>query len=121
MKVNQFGVELIKEIPLIIEDGRIYISLDYKVSIHNCPCGCGQKVVLPIDPRGWSILFNGETISFSPSIGNWSLDCKSHYFITKNRVEWVQDKDEKSENKNFRRKKKNVKSKIRTFSISSNR
>ncbi|MFC4855982.1 DUF6527 family protein [Actinophytocola glycyrrhizae] len=24
--------------------------------------------------------FNGETVSLSPSIGNWSFPCRSHYY-----------------------------------------
>ena len=34
------------------------------------------------------MIYNGETISLKPSVGNWSFDCKSHYWIINNDVEW---------------------------------
>ena len=44
--------------------------------------------VTPLSPADWSLTFNGETISLEPSIGSWSLECKSHYWITNNNVRW---------------------------------
>ncbi|MFG2767453.1 DUF6527 family protein [Streptomyces rubiginosohelvolus] len=31
---------------------------------------------------------NGENVSLTPSIGNWSLPCRSHYWICDGRVRW---------------------------------
>ncbi len=31
-------------------------------------------------------IFDGKTVTLYPSIGNWNLPCRSHYFITKNKV-----------------------------------
>lgn len=74
--------------PDIIEDGILYISLDYGTVIHNCACGCGNEVNTPLSPTAWKMIYNGESISLKPSIGNWSFDCKSHYWITKNKIKW---------------------------------
>lgn len=74
--------------PDIIEDGILYISLNYGTVIHKCACGCGSEVNTPLTPTGWKMLYNGEAISLKPSVGNWSFDCKSHYWITNNEVEW---------------------------------
>lgn len=74
--------------PDIIEDGILYISLDYGTVIHKCPCGCGSEVNTPLTPTGWKMIYNGEVISLKPSVGNWSFECKSHYWITNNMVEW---------------------------------
>ena len=52
-------------------------------------CGCGKEVVTPIRPNKWTLSFDGESVSLSPSIGSWSLECQSHYFIRKNRIRWV--------------------------------
>jgi hypothetical protein len=30
--------------------------------------------------------FDGETVSISPSIGNWSFACQSHYILANGRV-----------------------------------
>jgi hypothetical protein len=45
--------------------------------------------VTPLSPIDWSLTFDGETITLDPSIGNWSFECKSHYFIRKNKVVWA--------------------------------
>lgn len=75
-------------IPDIIEEGFLFVSLEYCTAIHNCVCGCGGKVVTPISPTDWQMYFNGRTITLTPSIGNWNFDCKSHYFIRGSEVEW---------------------------------
>lgn len=89
MRVDQYSVEVVNQIPTIIENGILYVSFLYNVSVHNCPCGCGEQVIILINPNGWSIKYNGEEVSFSPSIGNWTFECKSHYYITNNRVNWI--------------------------------
>jgi hypothetical protein len=83
MKITHKFVEFIPE---QIEEGVLYISIEYCTAVHKCACGCGNEVVTPISPTDWELIFNGETVSLSPSIGNWSFDCKSHYFITRNRI-----------------------------------
>lgn len=43
----------------------------------------------PFSPTDWKLIFDGKSISLYPSIGNWNFDCKSHYWINDNRVEWA--------------------------------
>lgn len=74
-----------------IKKGEIYISSEYGVAIHRCPCGCGNEVVTPISPNGWRLIFNGKTITLHPSIGNWHLACKSHYWIIDNKIKPTKD------------------------------
>jgi hypothetical protein len=77
--------------PQTMEERHVYISKEYEVSIHRCLCGCGEKTVLPLDAvHGWVLIehTNGK-ISFTPSIGNFQLPCKSHYIITKNKANFV--------------------------------
>lgn len=76
-------------IPDTLEDGILYISMEYATAIHKCCCGCGKEVVTPFSPFDWRLIFDGESISLEPSIGNWSFDCRSHYWITNNTVEWA--------------------------------
>lgn len=73
-------------IPVSIDEGVLYISIKYKTAIHKCVCGCGNEVVTPFSPSDWSLIFNGETVSIYPSIGNWSFDCQSHYWIENNQI-----------------------------------
>ena len=75
-------------IPNKIEDNILYISLNFGTVIHNCACGCGNEVNTPLSPTAWKMIYNGKSVSLKPSIGNWSFECKSHYWITKNNVEW---------------------------------
>lgn len=80
--------EFVELIPDQLENGIIYVSLKYCTAIHKCCCGCGNEVVTPLSPTDWTLIFDGKSISLYPSVGNWSFDCKSHYWITNNRVEW---------------------------------
>ena len=72
--------------PEVLEDGILYISMEYGSALHKCVCGCGNLVVTPLAPTEWQLLYDGKTVSLSPSIGNWNFDCKSHYWIKKNEV-----------------------------------
>jgi hypothetical protein len=82
-------------IPKDKDPGVIYISLEFAVASHLCPCGCGNLVVTALAPHAWSVTFDGESISLSPSIGNFSLSCKSHYWIRRNQIRWARALDEK--------------------------
>jgi len=86
----------VEEIPSEKEPGILYISLEFAVATHLCPCGCRSVIVTRLAPNGWSMLFNGETVTLNPSIGNWSLPCKSHYWIRNNQIKWARayNKDE---------------------------
>lgn len=88
VKVSQFRHEFVEFVPERIEDGVVYVSIPYATAIHRCACGCGHEVVTPLNPTDWKVIFDGKTVSLDPSIGNWSFDCQSHYFIRGNRVLW---------------------------------
>lgn len=81
--------KFVEFIPAKPEEGILYISVQYKTATHLCACGCGEKVITPFSPVDWTMSFNGETVSLSPSIGNWRFACKSHYFIRNDKVEWA--------------------------------
>jgi hypothetical protein len=79
----------VEYIPETLKEGVLYISMEYCTAIHTCVCGCGNKVVTPISPTDWQLKFDGRSVSLKPSIGNWSFDCQSHYWITNNKIEWA--------------------------------
>jgi hypothetical protein len=104
-------------IPEQIEQGILYISIEYCTAIHKCVCGCGNEVVTPLSPTDWELTFNGKTVSLNPSIGNWGFECKSHYFISKGKIrharrwkDWEIEKgredDVKDKKQYFKKKKK---------------
>lgn len=76
----------VENIPDRLEAGVLYISMEYATSAHSCCCGCGEEVVAPFTPTDWKMTFDGETISLRPSIGNWTLNCRSHYVIERGQV-----------------------------------
>jgi hypothetical protein len=74
-------------IPAHLEEGLLYVSMEYATASHRCPCGCGVRVVTPLGPADWVLTFDGR-VTLSPSIGNGQFACGSHYLIRGNRVAW---------------------------------
>lgn len=89
MPIKKFKVIFTEFIPEALEDGILYVSMEYATASHKCACGCGNEVVTPFTPTDWTLIFDGETITLTPSIGNWSYPCRSHYLIQKNMVVWA--------------------------------
>lgn len=81
--------KFVEAIPDEVEEGILYVSMEYSVAIHLCVCGCRNEVVTPLSPTDWKLIFNGIAISLRPSIGNWNFKCRSHYFITENKIEYA--------------------------------
>jgi len=81
--------KFVEFMPEKLEEGVLYVSVEYCTVLHKCVCGCGNTVVTPISPTDWQLKFDGKSISLSPSIGNWSFDCRSHYWIDKNEIRWA--------------------------------
>src|ERR1700674_2318927 len=98
MKRDILRHEFVEVIPEEIEESTIYVSIRFATASHLCCCGCGNKVVTPIRPTDWKLIFDGKSISLDPSIGNWSFACKSHYWISNNRAKcaprWTRDEIE---------------------------
>jgi len=76
----------VEDIPESLEPGLLYVSMEYATAAHSCCCGCGEEVVTPFTPTDWKMTFDGETISLKPSVGSWTLACRSHYVIDRGRV-----------------------------------
>lgn len=89
MKLQRIQPRFVELIPKELDDGVLYISEKYKVAVHKCACGCGQKVVTPLSPADWQIRKQGELVSLHPSIGNWNFECRSHYWIRGNEIVWA--------------------------------
>jgi len=75
--------------PSSLSDGILYVSSEYAVAGHLCACGCGTKVITPLGTAEWTFSERDERPTLYPSIGNWQLPCRSHYFITEGRIEWA--------------------------------
>ena len=92
MKTNKFRIQFVDKIPSNLKDGILYVCISCNVIVHKCACGCGEKTVTPIDKKyGWKMTYDGQAITLRPSIGNFNIRCQSHYYITENRVEWLEN------------------------------
>src|SRR5688500_10808347 len=87
--MKRLSHKFVEYMPDRLEEGVLYVSLRFCLVSHKCCCGCGEEIVLTLSPQDWRLTFDGETISLDPSIGNWGLKCRSHYWITHNMVEWA--------------------------------
>ena len=81
--------QFVRAIPEVLAERTVYVSVEFATVAHKCCCGCGTEVVTPLSPTDWKLIFDGETISLDPSVGNWNLPCQSHYWIRRNRVQWA--------------------------------
>jgi hypothetical protein len=88
IRVDSIEYEFVGLMPKKLCEGVLYISIEYATAVHLCLCGCASRVVTPLSPAQWSVTFDGETVSLSPSVGNHDLECASHYWIRKNQVRW---------------------------------
>ena len=87
MRYESLSHEFVHFMPNELEGGVVYVSIPFRLALHRCCCGCGTEVSTPLGPTFWKLTFDGVSVSLSPSIGNRQLDCKSHYWITRNRVQ----------------------------------
>lgn len=92
MKLYELEPVFVYYMPETFEYGKLYVSKEFGLAIHLCACGsCGRKTVTDLDffwKDGWKYEEKDGKVSLSPSIGNWQMPCKSHYFIKENKIEW---------------------------------
>lgn len=113
--------KFVQFIPENLEDNILYITIEYSTAVHKCCCGCGNKVVTPFSPTDWKLIFDGDSISLYPSIGNWSFDCKSHYWITNNKIIWAEKWTEEMINMNHLQDKTNKEKYYKSKSVDQNK
>src|SRR2546425_4881089 len=87
-RISSLRHEFVGSAPSRLEPGVLYVSFLYSSVLHACCCGCGREVVTPLSPARWRLIYDGQTITLDPSIGNWSFPCRSHYWIRKSKVVW---------------------------------
>ena|ERR1035437_5337306 len=86
-KANQFNGD--SAFPDVLEPGKVYFCKDYAMSVHLCPCGCGEPVHLHFKEYNVTgICWGLKDNTFTPSILK-SFGCKSHYWIKNGLVQWA--------------------------------
>jgi hypothetical protein len=88
MKCHRLEPTFVAYVPRDLEDGRLYVSLEYATAVHLCACGCGAKTVTPLSRGGWTLTFNGA-VTLRPSVGNGQAACRSHYLINDDKIQWL--------------------------------
>ena len=61
-----------------------------RMLLMNCPCGCGDVLVINLDSRAgpaWRIYRRGEAISLYPSYWR-DTKCESHFILWRNIIYW---------------------------------
>jgi hypothetical protein len=100
--------EFVEFIPEILNENILYVSIPFATAAHKCFCGCGKEVVTPLTPTDWCLIFDGDTVTLDPSIGNWEFECRSHYWIIRDKVKWADQmtKEEIQRGRDFDRRAK---------------
>lgn len=84
--IHKLEHEFVVSIPEKLQPGRLYVSVTFATIAHLCCCGCGNEVITPLSPTDWRLVFDGVSVSLTPSIGNWSFPCRSHYWVRRGRI-----------------------------------
>jgi hypothetical protein len=83
---TEFGPRFVEFVPEQLDEGALYVSIEYATVVHLCCCGCGNQVVTPLSPAFWELTYDGDAVTLFPSVGSWNFPCRSHYWIVRNRV-----------------------------------
>ena len=81
-------VEYISDNEDDLVEGTVYITMKHGMVVFRCPCGCGGLSEFMLDPIRYRMEYDGENVSFYPSVGIPYLECRSHYWIRDNQVQW---------------------------------
>lgn len=106
----EIDLEYVHYMPKQLMPGVLYVSREFKTAAHLCACGCGSKVRTPLTPTEWRLTVSKRGPTLTPSIGNWQLECRSHYWIQDGDFvwsnQWTETQIEKGrQNEDFRRRK----------------
>lgn len=84
-----YSYKFVKAFPDRLDEGVLYVSVDFATAAHSCFCGCRSEVYTRFSTTDWSMKFDGDTVSINPSVGNWSFPCQSHYVLAHGRIRWA--------------------------------
>jgi hypothetical protein len=87
VKVRAIRPEYVTQFPEQLQEGVLYICEEFSLTAHKCCCGCGEDVYNKLSPVKWQLAkMPDQSVSLTPSIGNDAYECRSHYWIQRNRV-----------------------------------
>lgn len=83
-----FRYQAVERIPKQLDTNVVYHSVEYELGALLCACGCRHKVMLLV-PDSHQVVSVRGLATIRPSIAVCDAPCRSHYFITAGRVEWL--------------------------------
>ena len=90
-RLKSITPEFVEYIPTDGDDlitGVVYITMKHGMVVYRCPCGCERLSEFMLDPIRYRMEYDGSSVSFYPSIGIPYLECRSHYWIRNNQIQW---------------------------------
>jgi hypothetical protein len=58
----------------------------------DCPCLCGSRIDVNLMTSSyphWRLIKYGDKVTLKPSLCQPPSRCRSHFFVTKNRINWI--------------------------------
>ena len=80
--------QAVERIPKLLSEGVVYHNEEFQLAALLCACGCGHRVTL-LAPDSHQVSSEGGLATIRPSIAVCDAPCKSHYFVTAGKVEWL--------------------------------
>jgi hypothetical protein len=80
--------QAVERIPKLLSDGVVYHNEEFQLAALLCACGCGHRITLLV-PDSHQVSSKGGLATIRPSIAVCDAPCKSHYFVTAGKVEWL--------------------------------
>ena len=88
-RLETIELKHVRLMPAELAPGVLYVSEEFGVAAHLCACGCGSKVTTPLDATEWALEETESGPTLRPSVGNWQLECQSHYWIERGEIVWA--------------------------------
>src|ERR1700685_3310933 len=80
--------QAVERIPKLLSEGVVYHNEEFQLAALLCACGCGHRVTLLV-PDSHQVSSEGGLATIRPSIAVCDAPCKSHYFVSAGKVEWL--------------------------------
>jgi len=80
--------QAVERIPKLLSDGVVYHNEEFQLAALRCACGCGHRITLLV-PDSHQVSSEGGLATIRPSIAVCDAPCKSHYFVTAGKVQFL--------------------------------
>lgn len=83
-----YSYQAVERIPKLLSEGIVYHNKEFRLAALLCACGCGHRVTLLV-PDSHQVSSEAGLATIRPSIAVCDAPCKSHYFVSAGKVEWL--------------------------------